>query len=59
MKLGRYEITVPITIADAMALLNGLDDCDIAEATIRLNENICAVGRLIEQHPEPADSEGY
>ncbi|KXV71393.1 hypothetical protein NKW54_08670 [Acetobacter cerevisiae] len=60
MTCGRYEITIPITIGDAMALLRGIEDAqDIAQAALRLNENISRVGKLIERHPEPEASEGY
>ncbi|WP_215754244.1 hypothetical protein [Acetobacter sp. P5B1] len=60
MICGRYEITLPLTIRDAMALLTRIDEApDIAEATVQLNENISRVGTLIECHPEPEDSEGY
>lgn len=59
VEAGRFEITVPLTIADGMALLNNIEEeMDITTATYHLSCNISQIGRLIERQPDIDAEEG-
>lgn len=59
VEAGRFEITVPLTIADGVALLNDIEEgMDVATATYHLSCNISQIGKLIEKQPDTDTEEG-
>lgn len=59
VEAGRFEITVPLTIADGVALLNDIEEgMDVATATYHLSCNISQIGKLIERQPDTDTEEG-